>query len=851
LDDTLRIRLEAALGTTCTIEREDPRPGTFVGRDPANDRLVVIRVVPEDRAEGVDFDVFARAIEPLATLDEPNVVPVLGAGQGTDGLLYYVMPFLEGETLRHHLAPGALPVDVVVKILHDVAAALQYVHGHGVDHRELSIDHVWLSPEAALVTDFGIAAALATAKGARPDSMDVSGDLFAWGVLADQLLSGAHAFTEHLTSESPVASQFAVLPTQRTTTEREAPAALSALVLQSLAKDTQSRPQTAADLLRALEAAWWTANLVPAVKPKKSHRRAWQIAGTASVAVLAFGLVVAWLAGAFTPKEAAFDDDSAGIRVGMLPLYNDGAPDDDYLVDGVSEGIRGRIATLPSVMMVGRASSLPYKGSTKALDVIGAELNVRYMIIGSVRVERDGAMLQLRVQTALMEVRTGRPLWKEANTIQLGDLFNLQAGLAQHLAPILKIRLTQAQQAALLVRPTQNLAALEAFLHGETDGRGLTATDLPTIRKAIADYSKAVSLDDRFALAWARLARAHMLALPFGSPADAESARHAVDRAMELAPQRWESQWVRGMYSDEVSREHRKALAAQLEAVRLGPGTAETWDGLALAQSHAGTWDDALASAEHALLLDTRSVGSLQRAADVLMVLGRNDEASAKLELANSIDPLDPHVVFRLMLVRLAQVNREGAREEMRESPALKEDVNLFVGGRVVPWMLDPALQDRLMALRADVDVEGRGSWALSVAQIYSLRGNFVRARAYADSARASLEGARRDAMNDYRIDRGLAQAYSILNRHDATLAVGARSLSELPMSSDRIEGGWNQYLVARTYVAIGEKEESLKLLDQVLAPGGYVQPGWVRLDPAFASLSGNAHFERLTSRLP
>lgn len=850
MDETLRSRLEAAVSPAYVVELEDRRAHAFLARDAASGEMVVIKTVPDDLAAGVDINIFQREISALAMLDEPHVVPVIHAAQSADGLLSYVMPYVEGETLRHHLGPGPLPVDIVVKILHDVAAALEYAHGHGADHRALTVDSVWLSPDAAMLIDVGIARAVALAKGEEAAELDVVADLFAWGVLADELLSGAHAFTEHLTSERRVETQFAVLPTQRMITkEREAPAALSALVLQSLAKDVQSRPRTAHDLVLALEAAWWTSNLVPAARTKKKNRKPLWLAAGGAVAAIVLAIVMFRVM--FTPQEAITDDENPEIRVGMLPLYNEGAPDDDYIVDGVSEGIRSRVAAIPTLQVIGRASSLQYKGSTKGLKIVGAELNVRFMVIGSLRREKVGTSSRLKIQTALMEVRSGHVMWKEVHDVSPAELFDAEGKIATNMAGVLKIPLTPAQRTKLFTQPTENVAAYEAFLRGENISEGLTVTDLPPMRKAIAEYEKAVSLDPSFALAWARLARAHILALPFGSSSDADAAGRASERAMSIAPQRWESQWARGLYYDEVARDHKRARAAQLEATRLSPESADAWDGLSLAQGYNGNWEEARASAEHALTLDPRSVESTQRAADALTVLGQNDEASKKLLFAESIDPLNPHVVFRLMLVRLAEVNREGSREEMRESTALKDDVNLFVGGRFAPWMLDPALQDRLIALKPEAYVEGRGRWALTLAQIYSLRGDFVRARAFADSARASLEGARRDAMNDFRIDRELAQAYSILNRHDATLSVGTRSLAELPNKSDRIEGAWNQYLVARTYVGIGEKEEALRLLDEILTPGSYVQPGWVRLDPAFASLSGNAHFERLTTRFP
>jgi serine/threonine-protein kinase len=213
--------LESALGGTYTIDRELGGGGmshVFAATETALGRKVVIKVVPAELGAGVNVDRFNREILLAANLQHPHIVPVLAAGE-MNGIPYYTMPFIDGLSLRARLEQGPLPLSEVVSILRDVARALAYAHAHGVVHRDIKPDNVLLSGGSATVTDFGIAKAISASRSnessstltqlgtsvgtpaymapeqaAADPSTNHRADIYSFGCLAYELLTGQPPF---------------------------------------------------------------------------------------------------------------------------------------------------------------------------------------------------------------------------------------------------------------------------------------------------------------------------------------------------------------------------------------------------------------------------------------------------------------------------------------------------------------------------------------------------------------------------------------------------------------------------------------------------------------------------------
>jgi hypothetical protein len=307
-------QLRTALSPAYDIERELVGGGmsrVFVATDRSLGRKVVIKVLPSELTAGVNRERFRREIQVAAQLQHPHIVTLLSAGEDGD-ILYYTMPFIEGESLRHALEKGKLPVKDVVRILHDVVDALEYAHARGVIHRDIKPGNILRQGSHALVTDFGVAKAL---NASRPVSGITSAgmaigtpaymapeqlagdpaadhriDIYAVGLLAYELLTGDQPFAGP-SPAATMAAQLTRVPDPLYKICPDVPQPLSAIIMQCLAKDPKDRPQTAADLMSALDSISTASGGVKTAQvktlPAVAARRRTMTIG-AGVAVLAF-----------------------------------------------------------------------------------------------------------------------------------------------------------------------------------------------------------------------------------------------------------------------------------------------------------------------------------------------------------------------------------------------------------------------------------------------------------------------------------------------------------------------------------------------------------------------------------
>jgi TolB-like protein len=560
--------------------------------------------------------------------------------------------------------------------------------------------------------------------------------------------------------------------------------------------------------------------------------------------LIGVGVLFAWRHG--RPEQAP----SGERRIAVLPFQNLGDSADAYFADGITDAVRGKLTALPGMRVIASNSSAQYRNTTKTPQEIGRELGVDYLLVGKVRWQKgpSGAS-RVQVSPELIDVTTADASWQQPFDASLTDVFKVQADVAGQVAQALDVAIGSRQQEVLADRPTANLAAYDAFLKGRA--AAAKGSNPLTLRQAIAYDEQAVALDSTFVAAWAALSVASSLMYVNGapSPALADRARTAADRAIALNPGKTEGYTALGTYYRLVAASAARGVEQYSLALKLAPNDAEVLRGLGLAEQSLGQWDRSLEHLRRSQSLDPRAPGTAAVLSRTLLWLRRYDEALAAANQAIALAPGSPQSLEYRVMIRLAQGDLAGARADLARPP---EGLDLpgFVAYVAtfwdLYWALDPeqrALLKRLRPSAFDGDV---GTWAIVLAQVYGLEGDRRRAAAYGDSAASAFEQQLKATPEDAQrnVFLGLALAYA--GRKDDAIRAALRGVSLAPMSSDGLNAPYFQHQLARIYILAGEPDKAMDQLEPLLKIPYYLSPAWLRIDPTFDPLRNNPRFRKL-----
>ena len=513
----------------------------------------MVKVLPEDMAGQVSLERFKREIALAARLQHPHIVPLLTAGDA-DGLPYFTMPLVEGESLRARIAKhGELPLSEAIRLLREIAAALSYAHERGIVHRDIKPDNVLLSGGSAMITDFGVAKAISASSNSEaghntsmgvalgtpaymsPEqasadpAVDHRADIYAFGVLAYELLTGQPPFSGR-TPQGLLAAHVTEAPEVITRRRTSIPPALGALVMRCLEKRAADRPQSAMDLVHGLDqittpsggsapttAMLGTANL-PAGGSTSALRKWW---GIAAAVIVMLGV------GAFVTTRSA---GASGARsIAVLPTDMGGDTAHAYLADGLSSELTTRLSKIPGLMVRAYSSSKTMRG--KSLGEAGKALQVASVL--STSLVRSGS--RLRITASLVDASNETVQWSDTFEENDQDQFALQDKLVNAIATALKLSLSPVTKAAVVAHGTHSAEAHDLVQRAQFQVDQFT---LASLRSAVQLSELAIQKDSTYADAWATLAGAWgTLADDFVAPREAlPHIRPAVKRALELDP---------------------------------------------------------------------------------------------------------------------------------------------------------------------------------------------------------------------------------------------------------------------------------------------------------------------------
>ncbi len=620
MTDDHRARVQAALGGAYTIERELGGGGmsrVFLAREVGLNREVVVKVLPDDVAAGVSLDRFSREIQLAASLQQANIVPLLAAGSA-DGVPYFTMPFVQGESLRARLRQAPpLSVPECVSILRDVARALSYAHARGVVHRDIKPDNVLLSHGAAVVTDFGIAKAVSAARtmggGATltqagtsigtPSYMppeQIAGDpdvgpradLYSWGCMAYELLAGEPPFVRD-SAQRVLAAHLSEAPRAVGERRADAPAPLARLVMRCLEKEPAARPANADEVLRDLDAVF-----TPGERPSmgagspalgSAARAGANAAGDARAGgaarrgpMLVFGGMVligvasvALMRGRApaAPKPA----EAPEVRsVAVLPLANlSGDKSDDYFGIGLAEEMT-RALSKSGVRVIGRTSAAALLA--KGLDerAVAKELGVSSMLTGTVQ----RASGQIRINVSLLSAADGAVQWTERYDRPIANVFAVQDEIARAVATRLGSALGPASAAFAARDPSPGVASARTETTDPEAYAGFLQAQVLFNRRSAESLTQAIAILEGVARRDPKFARGQALL------------------AMAYA--------ISGNYIlDDTDQRYARAMAASERAIAMDSTIAEAYAAIGWVRGAQGRLDEADRALAHALALDS------------------------------------------------------------------------------------------------------------------------------------------------------------------------------------------------------------------------------------------------------
>jgi serine/threonine-protein kinase len=648
-------RLNAALAGRYALERELGRGGmatVYLADDLKHHRKVALKVLRPELGSMLGAERFAREIRIAAGLSHPHILPLHDSGEvrpePSDGapLLFYVMPYVRGESLRHRLArERQLPVDEAITIVRQVAAALEHAHANGLIHRDIKPENILLHEGVAMVTDFGIALAangeadqrltgtglmlgtphyMSPEQAAGERTLDAKSDVYSLGCVLYELLAGEPPFTGP-TAQAVIVKRFTTQAQGVRRLRPTVPAGVEAAIQRALSRVPGDRFASAADFAQALT----------------------------------------------MPASAA----ARPISIAVLPFQNlSPDPENEFFADGMTEDVIAQLSKIRSLRVIGRGSVMRFKHRENSLQEIGATLDVATVLEGSVR--RAGS--RVRIVSQLIDVDSDRHLWSETYDRDLTDIFAIQSDVAMQIATALEAELSHEERRQIRKEPTADLEAYQLYLQGQHCIHQWTSGGM---KLGLDHLEQAVARDPAYALAYAALAKAYtdiaIGVVGYLPPEEAfAKAWAATARALELDPGLAEGHAVLGHLKFIRDFDWAGAEAELKLAIDLNPNSGEAFDIYGLLLSSQERYDEALEVQRRAHELDP--LAHRMDMVTTLLRAGRYDEALQAVNRVLSVEPYLPLAHATLAWVHLLSGRPDEGIAALRRAVEISPDSTLY-----------------------------------------------------------------------------------------------------------------------------------------------------------------------------
>jgi serine/threonine protein kinase/tetratricopeptide (TPR) repeat protein len=602
----------------------------YRARDTRLQRQVAIKTLASHAAADPHFhERFDREARAVAALSHPNILAIHDVGSH-EGIPYVAVELLEGETLRSRIGTSPLPLSTVLEYAVQIGRGLAAAHDRGIVHRDLKPENIFVTRDGQIkVLDFGLAteptlesaddptrppqteagmllgtAGYMSPEQARGERTDARGDIFSFGCVLYEMVSGRRAFT----GDSRIETLHAILkehPPDLSSLRGDVSPTFDRVTRRCLEKAPESRFQTARDLVFALESlADGSERRISSAAPALPQRRInrWTRAAIAAAVVFAGAAAFWWAVPRNRTSEAPASSpapaDERPRLLAVLPFENISRGGEAYFADGMTEEVTNQLSKLGGLRVISRAAVASFKGGRAELPRMVKELGIGSVVTGTVREDAS----RVRVNVELIDAHSGQVIWSEQYDREGVDVFAAQSDIALRVAGALKASVTLDEQARLGKRPTSSVAAYELFVRAR-NAQGKTPEE--RLKAAIELLHQAIAIDPQFAEAYSQIANRTYFQAAYGDLSAFARGMDAAQKALAIDPQLPSAHHGLAMNLHQVGR-LQEALRAHRKAIELNPSYGAGLYDLSFSEATAGHYDEALKYSKRASELSGR-----------------------------------------------------------------------------------------------------------------------------------------------------------------------------------------------------------------------------------------------------
>ncbi|MCI0330275.1 MAG: protein kinase [candidate division Zixibacteria bacterium] len=796
----------------------------YKAQDTRLDRTVALKFLPEHLLNDAAAKArFIHEAKGASAINHPNITTVYDIDEA-EGKCFIAMEYLEGKTVKA-LVKENPKLDEALGIAIQLAEGLAAAHKKELVHRDIKPENIMLTKDGTVkIMDFGLAklkgqanltesdatpgtAAYMSPEQARGEETDPRSDLFSFGVVLYELVTGRLPFSG--AHAAAVAYSICFEEPERLS---GLPEGLQRILEKALKKNRELRYSSAAELQADLKALREGSLL-----PERSFRR---------------------------------------VMLAVLPFENLGPPEQEHFADGITDEITTHLAKISELGVISRTSAMTYKNAKKPLPQIGRELKVDYVVEGTLRADTLAHPPRLRVSSQLIRVSDDSHEWAESYDIVVNDIFALQSKIAKKVASALKVTLLENERQALEHKPTMNVEAYQYYQRGnEYLHRGWDKRDYEA---AAEMFSKAIQLDPGFALAYAHLSEAHSLLYWFSfdrTETRMNQAKAAVEQAFKLQPGLPEAHMALGSYYYRGFFDYDRAMQHYAIAQKRLPNSADLSTMVAAVQRRQGKFKEAIGNLKRAFELDPLTYGRSIEVGVTCCFIRRYREAESYFDEDISLAPerSAAHIAKAWSYV-IGEGNVTKASQILEKASA-KISSDKLAFPLAVLEMLDGNYQEAIEKLAKPIVFENYylflndfPTCLLAKAKLYGLTNQENLKRDCYDSLRQLFEPQVRERPQDADNHTQLGLAYAGLGRKDEAVREGEKGVELHPVSVDAFTGPRRVQELAEILVMVGEYNAAMEKLEYLLSIPSWLSKPLVRLDPTWAPLRNHPRFKKLVA---